>query len=173
MLSRIVAVLLLLMVVITIIISQRFQMTIPMHKSDSKVLTVSGVSMLPTLEPGDQVRLEDSTAQTMQSGDLIAIKFSTRERKMLKRLIALPGDRVEFIDGQLKLNGQWLDTAWWPKQKRLALRQYKLLALQLSRYDNQIPPASAMVMGDNASKSYDSGDFGLISLEQIVGLIRK
>ena len=68
----------------------------------SNSLTVVGDSMAPALRPGDSVRLDASPETALQRGDLVAIKFSTRERKMLKRIIALPGDKVKFIDGRLQ-----------------------------------------------------------------------
>lgn len=79
------------------------------------------------------------------------------------------GDEIVFVDGRLKLNGEWVDTSWWPGEKRLAVRHYKILSIQLSRYDNRVPKGNLIVMGDNTNKSFDSGDYGMIALSQLAG----
>lgn len=140
-------------------------------QSTNELLTVAGQSMLPTLRPGDKVTLEKAAHSEFQRGELLAIAFSTRERKMLKRVIAIPGDNVEFIEGRLKLNGDWLATDWWPVDKKLAPRGYKIISIQLKHYNNVIPKNTLIVMGDNAGASYDSGDYGMISVSQVAGRI--
>ena len=140
-------------------------------QSTDKVLTVAGQSMLPTLRAGDKVTLKKTVHSEFQRGELVAIVFSTRERKMLKRVIAIPGDNVEIIEGRLKLNGDWLATNWWPVDKKLASRAYKILAIQLKNYNNVVPKNSLIVMGDNANASYDSGDYGIISVSQVAGRV--
>ena len=47
-----------------------------------------------------------------------------------------------------------------------------LLGIQLKNYGNVVPKNNVIVMGDNTSKSYDSGDFGMLSMSQISGHIR-
>ena len=148
---------------------------VPLYAEESNTsqhYQVSGQSMQPTLQPADRVHLIPVAAEQLKKGNLVAIRFKTRKRLMVKRLIAEPGDKVLFINGQLFLNDKPLNSDWWPEDKRLAARQYKLLSLQLSRYDNRIPAGTAMVMGDG-SNSFDSGDYGLISLSQIAGRIEK
>lgn len=140
---------------------------------NTQTMTVSGISMSPTLKPGDKVKVgrSDNTS-LLRNGDLVAVQFRTRERRMLKRVIAVEGDEVEFVDGRLKLNGEWLDTSWWPGEKRLAVRHYRILSIQLSRYDNRVPKGNLIVMGDNSNKSFDSGDYGMVSLQQVAGRVQ-
>ncbi len=141
------------------------------NQPEEDILIVLGQSMAPSLVAGDKVRLDTTDNTALQRGELVAVDFSTRERKMLKRIIALPGDRVEFIDGRLQLNDEWLSTAWWPDDKRVRARHYKTLAIQLRNYKHIVPKGSLIVMGDNSDVSYDSGDYGLIAMSQIGGRI--
>lgn len=141
--------------------------------SNQHTLTVAGTSMTPTLMPGDKVQLQTDSREELKRGDLVAIHFKTRPHPIIKRIIAQAGDQVEFVNNRLKLNGEYLNTSWWPDDKRLANRQYKLLALQLSRYDNRVPKDSLIVMGDNSANSFDSGDFGMISTDQLLGRATK
>jgi signal peptidase I len=135
----------------------------------SQILTVAGLSMQPTLQPNDQVKLIRIPLNELQQDDLLAIKFKTRERLMLKRLIAKAGDKVVFDQGQVIINNKPLCNN---KQTSLKPKQYKLLVLQLSRAGNRIPAGKVMVMGDS-NNSFDSGDYGLVSHSQIVGKIEK
>jgi signal peptidase I len=69
---------------------------------------VPSASMLPTLLVGDHVlAIEGSFAHTApERGDLAAFRFP-RDRAVLfiKRIIGLPGDRVQVKDGALFING--------------------------------------------------------------------
>jgi len=137
----------------------------------ARQLTVLGTSMSPTIQPGDRVSMRSIDPTLLKRGDLVAVQFKTLASKMLKRVIALPGDRVAFIDGRILLNGQWLATSWWSANRRLPARAYKLLSIQLERYEHVLPSDKVIVFGDNAANSFDSGDFGMVSLSQLVGQI--
>lgn len=138
---------------------------------DFEIMTVSGNSMLPTLKPGDKVRLVRETGQNLTSGDMVAIQMKTRNRMMVKRIIARAGDSVVIDNGYLVINGERLNTKWWPVNRRLAKKNYRLLVIQLSRYGNRVPNGNLIAMGDNTTNSYDSGDFGMLSMSQIMGRI--
>ncbi len=161
-----------LLIMPVLLLGIKFQWLDNIEDNNSQAMTVSGISMLPTLKPGDRVDVNKSfDSLSLKNGDLVAVQFKTRARPMLKRVLAVENDQVVFIDGRLKLNGEWLDTAWWPEDKRIAKRHYKLLKLQLSRYHNRVPKDNLIVMGDNSARSFDSGDYGMITLSQLAGRI--
>lgn len=135
-------------------------------------LTVDGISMQPTLNPGEKVRLITDIDRPYQQADLVAVNFKTRERLMVKRIIALEGDEVTRIDGVVHVNGRPLAIPGWPEDRRVVGRQWKLLGIQLNSYGNRVPRNNVIVMGDNTERSYDSGDFGMLSLSQIAGLVQ-
>ena len=138
----------------------------------ARVLTVAGVSMQPTLNPGDKVRLVAAAKQPFKPGDLVAVKFKTRERMMVKRVIATAGDEVRWRNEQVFVNGERLLIDGWPEDRRIPQRAWKLLGIQLKHYNNRVPPNNLIVMGDNSRNSFDSGDFGMLSTSQIAGHIR-
>ena len=137
-----------------------------------KVKLVVGSSMEPSLRSGDQVVLNRVSSSTLRKGDLVALKFRTRENLMVKRLMAVEGENIVFSKGKLFLDDEPLNEKWWPEGERLEPRQQKFLSLQLSRLGGRVPKGSAMVMGDGRN-SFDSGDYGLVSYDQIVGRIEK
>ncbi len=132
------------------------------------MLKVNGTSMKPALEHGDEIRIDRDYFKnnSPQRNDLIALKFNTRERLMVKRILAIPGDRVEFKSNQMFINGKVFATT-------RSVRSSKILSLQIKRYGNRIPANNYIVMGDNRNNSFDSGDFGLISMPQLEGKVIK
>ena len=142
------------------------------QSTQGDVLTVSGISMQPTLNPGDKVRFIADTQNPYKQGDLVAVKFKTRERMMVKRVIAVAGDEVHWRNEQVFVNNKPLRIDGWTADRRVPQRSWKLLGIQLKNYGNRVPDKNIIVMGDNTRKSYDSGDFGMLSLSQINGLIK-
>ena len=104
-------------------------------------------------------------------GELVAIRFKTHARPMVKRVIAIAGDAIELKDGQLWLNGRRLNEPYLAAPRKLSARAFRLLAVQLSRNDGVVPRGQLMVMGDNTGSSFDSGDYGFVSLRQVIGTV--
>lgn len=68
---------------------------------------MSGSSMIPSILPGDFLISTKWGIAEPRRGDVVIIRCSTgRERICLKRVVAIPGDRVEFRNGALSINGQ-------------------------------------------------------------------
>jgi signal peptidase I len=68
---------------------------------------MSGTSMLPTIWPGDFLLASKVRVTELKRGDVVAMRCpQIREKLCLKRVVALPGDRVEFHQGHLTINGQ-------------------------------------------------------------------
>src|SRR5437870_45002 len=68
--------------------------------------TIPTVSMEPTLELGDYMLAARITADKARRGDVLIFKDPKGNGyDVVKRLIGLPGDRVQMIDGFLYLNG--------------------------------------------------------------------
>ncbi|MDH3968041.1 MAG: signal peptidase I, partial [Rhodospirillales bacterium] len=83
----------------------------------------------------------------------------------------LPGDRVEICDGRIWLNGGPLEEPYLAPPRVFPAKTARLLALQLSRNGGRVPAGHVVVLGDNTAGSFDSGDYGFVSLDQIVGRV--
>lgn len=73
-------------------------------------IRVTGTSMFPTYRNG-QVRLVNLLSfrkAEPQRGDIVAVQFAGRDILLLKRIIALPGETVQVVDGQIHVDGQKL-----------------------------------------------------------------
>ena len=128
---------------------------------------VSGDSMYSTLHNGDRVlvnklsyRLHDPNR-----GDVVVLKTieSIGEKDLIKRVVALPGETVEYRQCVLLVNGvvvveQYLDPEV-VQPSRCGADQSPLL----------VPEESVFVMGDNRGGSKDSRDLGAISYDDLIG----
>ncbi len=111
--------------------------------------TVSGHSMQPTLQPGDQVEINSSCVEknNIVLNDVVGIKFKNLNIPVIKRVVATPGTTFEVT----------------------AQNNNKLLAKQLTKYQNVLPQNQFIVTGDNTTVSQDSNSYGMIAKHQIIG----
>lgn len=147
-------------------------------------------SMADTLLVGDVfVANTDAYAgNDPQRGDVAV--FELGPTTYVKRVIGLPGDRIQIVKGQLIINGKPVDRSeasdrpigGEPPEARLELEtlpngvRYETLDLQASGFaDNtseySVPPESYFVLGDNRDNSLDSRhkQIGYIPRNQFVG----
>jgi len=118
--------------------------------------------MEPAVYAGDRV-IVDQPGNPLQRGDLVAIFFNNRERPILKRVVAVAGDRVELKNGKVAVNDQDSDFAAGPGTS--------VLVIQLERYNGVIPQNMLLVLGDNSGESVDSRQLGLIAISQVGGRV--
>ncbi len=137
----------------------------------SREYTVGGHSMVPTLLPGTRIKVDAGYYENhpIERGDLVALKLNTQ--LMVKRVIAIEGDKVVIRDSRLWLNGAILDEPYLETPRKLSAKAARLLSLQLERYGQRIPTAHLIALGDNANSSLDSGDFGFVAYEQVKGKV--
>lgn len=125
------------------------------------VLRIYGASMTPTLNEGDiVVSLKGSE---FEKGDLIA--FYIGNKILVKRVIALPGEVVDFdADGNVYVDGQYLEEPYLTE---------KSLGDANIDFPYQVPDKRYFCVGDHRSTSVDSrhSEIGCIAEEQIVGKI--
>jgi signal peptidase I len=70
---------------------------------------VSESSMTPTIEPGDWLLVDPTTARWPRSGSIVVFREPDTELLAIKRVAARPGDRVQLDEGHLRLGA---DEAW-------------------------------------------------------------
>lgn len=124
---------------------------------------VIGPSMQPTLQSGDFVVVNKWIYQFKQPnrGDIVVF-HALEEKDYIKRVIALPGEKVEMKNGQLKINGKVFDEPYLPP------------TVKTDDFAEQtVPQGKLFVMGDNRLNSRDSRDpdLGTISMDELVGRV--
>ena len=137
------------------------------NQKNENIFNINGYSMAPTLNNSDQVEVNFQYYQNnpIKRGDIVVVQFKTREDKFVKRVIAIPDDAVEVKNGKLVINENSISFS--PAFNY----QFSLLQKQLNRSNNTMPMKSYLILGDNVVNSFDSGEFGIIAEEQIIGRV--
>ncbi|MGH2467401.1 MAG: signal peptidase I [Candidatus Limnocylindrales bacterium] len=123
-------------------------------------------SMERTLEPNQYVLVDKLTPrlQAYQRGDIVVFHPPDQPDTTvpyIKRIIGLPGDRLEFKDGAVWVNGQRLDEPYvFDGQPTLPGPLGSLVV---------VPPGEYFGMGDHRLDSTDSRVFGPIPAAAIIG----
>ncbi len=123
---------------------------------------VEGTSMLPRLEDRDRLFINKFVyhISAIERGDVVVFHYPRDpEKSYIKRVIALPGDRIQIDRGQVWLNGNLLREGYVP----LMYRDSRSMAEMI------VPPETYFMMGDHRSISSDSREFGPVDRSLIYG----
>ena len=82
---------------------------------------------------------------------------------MVKRVIGLPGEHIEYKDNKLYVNGSLV------LENNISV-ETKDFKLEDIGYET-IPKDMYFVLGDNRTNSNDSREFGLVKKDEIIGKI--
>ena len=127
-----------------------------------QIVIVSGESMVPTLQNNDKLILEKVSYRitSPKRNDIVVIKYPAdiRER-IIKRVIAVAGDKVKINDNILYINGKTIN------------EYYKNEDIMKDYDEAMVPQDSIFVLGDNRNFSKDSrsSDIGFVKLNLIEG----
>jgi len=126
---------------------------------------VEGLSMFATLDDNDYLIANkiDYRLHAPQRGDIIILRPPTDNSKdFIKRIIALPGERLLISAGTVYINGHKLDEPYLPEE-------WTALNSWGGPDGMVVPPNQYFVMGDNRNRSQDSRTFGFITRDRIDG----
>jgi signal peptidase I len=129
---------------------------------------VEGLSMYATLDNNDYLIANkiDYRLHPPQRGDIIILRPPTNNSlDFIKRVIALPGEKLLIRDGLVYINGHKLDEPYLPEAWTTLNNPPPW-----SVGDGAVIPANEyFVMGDNRNRSQDSRIFGPIGRDRIDG----
>jgi signal peptidase I len=159
-------------------------------------------SMKPTILEGDRVFVNKvaydlklpfttfriSEWSNPQRGDVVVLYSPHDEKRLIKRVVAIPGDRIEMKNYRLVVNG--VPVVYQPLDASTVVGADEGSTAYLENANGERPhmilttparpsipnlPAVAVpegryfVMGDNRDNSYDSRGFGFVERSRIVG----
>lgn len=127
-----------------------------------------GDSMNPVLENGDTVLVNRIIydASTPKRGDIIVFKPNGNENmhSYIKRIIGLPGETVQIVDGKIYIDGEVLEEEYTTSSLEIAGLAANKIELGGDEY---------FVLGDNRENSEDSrmADIGNVKRSEIEGKV--
>ena len=123
---------------------------------------VEGTSMLPRLEDRDRLFINKFVYRisAIERGDVVVFHYPRDpEKSYIKRVIALPGDRLHIDHGNVWVNGRKLAEPYVPEEFRDTR----------SVSEMEVPLGTYYMMGDHRSISSDSREFGPVERSLIYG----
>lgn len=157
-------------------------------------------SMIPTLKIGDFILVNKFTygvrlpvlrtkvidINSPERGDVMVFFPPHKDQYFIKRVIGLPGDKVQFLNGDLFVNGEKInrelvgtdrDTNGYQVnvyEEYLAdtphiLWQSERMSAVSQRYSDVVPDGHYLMVGDNRDNSNDGRSWGFVPEENIVG----
>lgn len=137
---------------------------------------VSGAGMEPTLLRGDNVFVVKlGPAATLQRGSIVVARFPDMGLPSLKRVLALPGERVGMSEGLVELDDVPVPTTPCPNESAC------LIEAPIGTPGWRVRPGGPPIerqrlgaerlylMGDNRPNSSDSRDLGTVPKENVIG----
>lgn len=130
---------------------------------------VKGVSMEPTFHSGDYILTSKITYKfrSPQRGDVVVFQSPKNpDIEYIKRVLGLPGDKVELKNGDLFINDVLIQENYIAAKTNLWDGGYLKESTPII-----VPENYLFVMGDNRPRSSDSREFGPVPMESIIGFV--
>lgn len=139
-----------------------FAVMFAIHYEVIRIYVVVSESMVPTLHVGDRILVD--SAGLYERHSVISFQDPTRrnnpDEQLIKRIVGVPGDRIEIRGGLLVINGDpqyspdvTSDVINWPDVRV------------------EVPLHHVFVLGDNRNNSEDSLNFGPLPESDISGVL--
>lgn len=126
---------------------------------------INGNSLNGVLEDGDSVEIDYFFSTPLQRNQIVVINKSGVRNGIIKIIKGVPGDTWEIQNSQIIINGEVLVTT-----DGTPYSSTRMLTLYAKDYP-VIPDNAYLIFGNKPSGSFDSTEFGLISEEQIIGVV--
>jgi signal peptidase I len=125
---------------------------------------VEGTSMMPTLTDQERIFINKFTYHYglggVERGDMVVFKYPLDPSKSyIKRVVGVPGDWIQIVDGNVFRNGKRLAETYVPEE----YRDHASLNLR------QVLKDEYFVLGDHRSSSNDSRSWGMVPRKYIYG----
>jgi signal peptidase I len=125
---------------------------------------VEGTSMMPSLEDQERIFINKFIYRfgmgEIERGDLVVFWYpGDPSKSYIKRVIGLPGDTVEIVDGEVRVNGKALKEDYVPPDYRDTQSSEAV----------PVPREHFYVLGDHRNSSNDSRSWGPVHRRHIYG----
>ena len=120
-----------------------------------RLVHITSTSMAPTVKKGDWIVVGSVGDRGLRRGDIVEFSFPIgTSGRAIKRVVAVAGDRVEFTDDTVTVNGHERPIGGTPRPGRGG--------------SFTVREGSVFLLGDHAEVSIDSRAFGPVPVIEIV-----
>lgn len=131
-----------------------------LRKAAVQPVRVEGIAMTPALHDGDRIFISRGF-EKLERGDIVVFYFPLDPRKSyIKRIIALPNERVEIREGKALVEGRELEETYVDPINNQSM---------ITNKEVVVPADAFYVMGDNRANSHDSRSWGPLERKFIYG----
>ncbi len=123
---------------------------------------VEGTSMMPGLADQERIFINKYAYRlgSIERGDVVVFRYpGDPSKNYIKRVVGMPGDRIEIVRGAVLVNDQPLEEPYVPEKFRD----------NRSMSEVTVPVGSYFMLGDHRDLSSDSRDFGTVERDAIFG----
>ncbi|MBI1292020.1 signal peptidase I [bacterium] len=133
-----------------------------LYTGQVRAVEVTSGSMEPTIAIGDRLLVTLLDGRAPLYGQVVALKSpDDNGPDLVKRVVGVPGDKIELRKGILYRNGQ-LESPPAPGENwHPGAKDFEIL----------LAPNKFFVAGDNRPKSHDSTEFGAVDGSMIYGIV--
>ena len=134
--------------------------TFALHRYVFAVYVIRGSSMSPTLRDGDTalVNMMVHGSGQLERGEIVLVEDGFKDYAT-KRIVGLPGERIDITGGKVHVNGRLLPEIYLSKE---TFTRSRCATFHLGAHEY-------FVLGDNREDSYDSRNYGPVLREAIAG----
>lgn len=126
---------------------------------------ISGNSMYPGLKNGERVIISKVFSLTkLKRFDIVIFRSPELKRRIVKRIIGLPGELFGIINGGVYINRKKMELSFIKKRGDVIFSSVNFDQIK-------IPFNSYFILGDNLSNSIDSRNFGSVTPDMILGKV--
>lgn len=127
---------------------------------------VDGVSMEPTMENRELAILNKYSynSKSPERGDVVVVKYpgDPEQKKYVKRVIGLPGEKISFAEGKVFIDDKALDESYL---------EFGVVTDPDKKNTYNLDNNNFFLMGDNRLRSNDSRYFGPVEQRFIMGKV--
>lgn len=144
------------------VIVSAFLIAIVLRTFVFQMALVNQISMNPTLYEGQMLVISkiNYLAGNPQRGEIVVLKDEAENKLLIKRVIGLPGEKIQLKDGKVYINSKELQPDY---------TSFPTYAYTQEQWT--LPAGEYFVLGDNREHSRDSRseNVGLVNRKSIIG----
>lgn len=134
-------------------------------------IKVEGESMYPTLHDNDTAMVSalNLDQNDIERFDIVVLQCDVLNKKIIKRVIGLPGETIVYKNDCLYINGIYYEENFLDQDYIKSAKEQYNATLFTNDFDIVLQDDEIFVLGDNRLKSADSRSLGVFHYQDILG----